>query len=59
VFGAKSVADTVTLEPGGPLVGDMVKFAAALALSNPTNIIPVERTKITNRETDFFKLFSD
>jgi hypothetical protein len=44
---------TVTLEPGGPLVGDNVTSGAAFALSKPIVIILARRIDITNKVTYF------
>ncbi len=52
-FGANPDPVTVTLEPGGPLVGDNVTSGAALALSKPTVIILARRIEIANRVTYF------
>ena len=53
VLGGNPVPVTVTFVPGGPLVGDIDIVPAALALSNPMNVLAI-RIEIINKEGYLF-----
>ncbi len=46
---------TVTVEPGGPLVGDTVMTGVALTMLNPTAAILAQIIDIINTEAYLFK----
>jgi hypothetical protein len=54
VFDGNPDPFTVTVDPGGPLVGDSVMLPAAPARSNPIVVMPMKRIKIRKKEVYLF-----